>query len=166
MFLLCVKLYITISSLQKKKNFLIRLMFKFAQVQALDTLGNTEWRINKRVLTVMESIWAGGGNTGGLVDRKDVSASQKFLFKQATSCSSVFCFYDTFGPNILRQWSTIDRKFAVISMCFFCTEVLQGSNLITSVYLFFEWKQLFDFLVCMQKDRPIILVICEILLAC
>lgn len=50
-------------------------MFKFAQVQALDTLGNTKWRINKRVLTVMESIWAGGGNTGGLVDRKDVSAS-------------------------------------------------------------------------------------------
>ncbi|XP_028091898.1 DNA-directed RNA polymerase 3, chloroplastic-like [Camellia sinensis] len=42
--------------------------------EALDTLGNTKWRVNRRVLSVVESIWAGGGNIGGLVDRKDVSA--------------------------------------------------------------------------------------------
>lgn len=41
--------------------------------QALDTLGNTKWRINKRVLSVVESIWSGGGNLAGLVDREDVS---------------------------------------------------------------------------------------------
>ncbi|KAI8570282.1 hypothetical protein RHMOL_Rhmol01G0022300 [Rhododendron molle] len=45
--------------------------------EALDTLGNTKWRINKRVLSAMESIWAEGGNTGGLVDRKDVPIPEK-----------------------------------------------------------------------------------------
>ncbi|KAM7472905.1 hypothetical protein LguiA_011088 [Lonicera macranthoides] len=40
--------------------------------EALDTLGNTKWRINKRVLSVAESIWSGGGNLAGLVDREDV----------------------------------------------------------------------------------------------
>ena len=49
--------------------------FKILHFQALDTLGNTKWRVNRRVLSVVESIWAGGGNIGGLVDRKDVSAS-------------------------------------------------------------------------------------------
>lgn len=42
-------------------------------MQALDTLGSTKWRVNKRILSVVESIWAGGGNIAGLVDRKDVS---------------------------------------------------------------------------------------------
>ncbi|XP_073158292.1 DNA-directed RNA polymerase 3, chloroplastic-like isoform X2 [Henckelia pumila] len=40
--------------------------------EALDTLGNTKWRVNKRILTVVESIWASGGNIAGLVDREDV----------------------------------------------------------------------------------------------
>lgn len=43
--------------------------------QALDTLGNTKWRVNKKVLNVVEDIWARGGNIAGLVDRADVSAS-------------------------------------------------------------------------------------------
>ncbi|KAB5544703.1 hypothetical protein DKX38_012815 [Salix brachista] len=40
--------------------------------KALDTLGNTKWRINKRVLVVIDRIWASGGNLAGLVDREDV----------------------------------------------------------------------------------------------
>ncbi|XP_015895265.2 DNA-directed RNA polymerase 1B, mitochondrial isoform X1 [Ziziphus jujuba] len=40
--------------------------------EALDTLGNTKWRINKRVLGVIDRIWAGGGRTADLVDRDDV----------------------------------------------------------------------------------------------
>ncbi|XP_073034567.1 DNA-directed RNA polymerase 3, chloroplastic-like [Primulina eburnea] len=40
--------------------------------EALDTLGNTKWRVNNRILSVVESIWASGGNIAGLVDRKDV----------------------------------------------------------------------------------------------
>lgn len=36
-------------------------------------LGNTKWRVNRRVLRVVESIWAGGGNVAGLVDCEDVS---------------------------------------------------------------------------------------------
>ncbi|VFQ99333.1 unnamed protein product [Cuscuta campestris] len=40
--------------------------------EALNTLGNTKWRINKRILSVAESIWAGGGNMAGLVDCNDV----------------------------------------------------------------------------------------------
>ncbi|XP_028056084.1 DNA-directed RNA polymerase 3, chloroplastic-like [Camellia sinensis] len=45
--------------------------------EALDTLGNTKWRVNRRVLSVVESIWAGGGNIGGLVDRKDVPIPER-----------------------------------------------------------------------------------------
>ncbi|KAJ8546257.1 hypothetical protein K7X08_018840 [Anisodus acutangulus] len=40
--------------------------------EALDTLGNTKWRINKRVLSVVDRIWAGGGRLADLVDRGDV----------------------------------------------------------------------------------------------
>lgn len=41
--------------------------------QALDTLGNTKWRVNKRVLAVVDRIWSSGGSIAGLVDRDDVS---------------------------------------------------------------------------------------------
>ncbi|XP_065879768.1 DNA-directed RNA polymerase 1B, mitochondrial [Euphorbia lathyris] len=40
--------------------------------EALDTLGNTKWRINKKVLAVVDRIWANGGCLAGLVDREDV----------------------------------------------------------------------------------------------
>ncbi|RDX89645.1 DNA-directed RNA polymerase 3, chloroplastic, partial [Mucuna pruriens] len=45
--------------------------------EALDILGNTKWRVNRRVLRVVESIWAGGGNIAGLVDCKDVPLPDK-----------------------------------------------------------------------------------------
>lgn len=40
--------------------------------QALNTLGSTKWRINKRVLSVIDKIWADGGRLADLVDRNDV----------------------------------------------------------------------------------------------
>uniref|UniRef100_A0A1J3DCC0 DNA-directed RNA polymerase n=1 Tax=Noccaea caerulescens TaxID=107243 RepID=A0A1J3DCC0_NOCCA len=40
--------------------------------KALDTLGNTKWRINKKVLSLVDRIWANGGRLGDLVDREDV----------------------------------------------------------------------------------------------
>ncbi|CAN4113272.1 unnamed protein product [Withania somnifera] len=40
--------------------------------EALDTLGSTKWRVNKRIHNVVENIWSGGGNIAGLVDRNDV----------------------------------------------------------------------------------------------
>ncbi|KAF9616564.1 hypothetical protein IFM89_030331 [Coptis chinensis] len=40
--------------------------------EALNTLGNTKWRINKRVLGVIDRIWASGGRLADLVDRDDV----------------------------------------------------------------------------------------------
>ncbi|KDP31418.1 hypothetical protein JCGZ_11794 [Jatropha curcas] len=40
--------------------------------EALDTLGNTKWRVNKKVLAVVDRIWANGGDLAGLVDREDV----------------------------------------------------------------------------------------------
>lgn len=42
-------------------------------VQALDTLGRTKWRVNKRVLGVVDKIWASGGHLADLIDRNDVS---------------------------------------------------------------------------------------------
>ncbi|XP_031386659.1 DNA-directed RNA polymerase 3, chloroplastic isoform X2 [Punica granatum] len=47
--------------------------------KALDTLGNTKWRVNRRVLAVVESIWAQGGNMAGLVDREDQPMPEKVL---------------------------------------------------------------------------------------
>ncbi|KAK9100283.1 hypothetical protein Scep_023713 [Stephania cephalantha] len=40
--------------------------------EALDTLGNTKWRVNKRVLSVVDRIWTSGGRLADLVDRDDV----------------------------------------------------------------------------------------------
>lgn len=48
-------------------------------VQALDTLGRTKWRINKRILDVVEILWSQGGGIAGLVNRKDVSGLSQCL---------------------------------------------------------------------------------------
>ncbi|KAK7250654.1 hypothetical protein RIF29_33212 [Crotalaria pallida] len=40
--------------------------------EALDTLGNTKWRVNKKVLSVIDQIWANGGRLADLVDRENV----------------------------------------------------------------------------------------------
>ncbi|KAF7822354.1 DNA-directed RNA polymerase 2B, chloroplastic/mitochondrial-like isoform X1 [Senna tora] len=45
--------------------------------QALDTLGRTKWQINKRVLSVIDRIWDGGGCLADLVDRNDVPVPEK-----------------------------------------------------------------------------------------
>ncbi|BBH08636.1 DNA/RNA polymerases superfamily protein [Prunus dulcis] len=45
--------------------------------EALDMLGSTKWRVNKKVLSVVESIWARGGNIAGLVNREDVPVPDK-----------------------------------------------------------------------------------------
>jgi DNA-directed RNA polymerase len=42
-------------------------------LQALDTLGSTKWRINKRILDVVDRLWAGGGRLEDLIDEEDVS---------------------------------------------------------------------------------------------
>jgi hypothetical protein len=47
--------------------------------QALDTLGNTKWKVNKMVLSVVDRLWAGGGRLADLVDRNDVSSFVSFL---------------------------------------------------------------------------------------
>lgn len=49
--------------------------------QALNTLGDTKWRINKRVLSIIDRIWASGGRLADLVDREDVgNIYTKILF--------------------------------------------------------------------------------------
>lgn len=45
--------------------------------EALGTLGNTKWRINKKVLSVIDRIWASGGRLGDLVDREDVPSPEE-----------------------------------------------------------------------------------------
>ncbi|VVA94548.1 unnamed protein product [Arabis nemorensis] len=45
--------------------------------EALDTLGNTKWRINKKLLSLVDRIWANGGRLGGLVDREDVPVPEE-----------------------------------------------------------------------------------------
>ncbi|KAJ0984272.1 hypothetical protein J5N97_002628 [Dioscorea zingiberensis] len=45
--------------------------------QALDTLGRTKWRVNKRILDVMESLWSTGGGVAGLIDREDVPLPER-----------------------------------------------------------------------------------------
>ncbi|KAK9144130.1 hypothetical protein Sjap_004033 [Stephania japonica] len=45
--------------------------------EALDTLGSTKWRINRRVLNVIERLWSSGGGLAGLVDSEDVARKMK-----------------------------------------------------------------------------------------
>ncbi|CAA2967182.1 DNA-directed RNA polymerase 1, mitochondrial [Olea europaea subsp. europaea] len=40
--------------------------------EALNTLGTTKWKVNKRILAVIDRIWASGGQLADLVDREDV----------------------------------------------------------------------------------------------
>ncbi|KAK8362478.1 hypothetical protein V6Z12_A03G104300 [Gossypium hirsutum] len=48
--------------------------------EALDTLGNTKWRINRRILGVVDRLWVNGGRLADLVDREDVGTCQIFEF--------------------------------------------------------------------------------------
>ncbi|KAL0461545.1 UNVERIFIED_CONTAM: DNA-directed RNA polymerase 2B, chloroplastic/mitochondrial [Sesamum latifolium] len=45
--------------------------------EALDTLGSTRWRVNKRVLSIIDRIWASGGCLGDLVDRSDIPLPER-----------------------------------------------------------------------------------------
>ncbi|KAJ6834210.1 DNA-directed RNA polymerase 1B, mitochondrial-like [Iris pallida] len=45
--------------------------------EALDILGSTKWRINRRVLDVVESMWSRGGNLAGLIDREDLPIPER-----------------------------------------------------------------------------------------
>ncbi|KAM0936472.1 putative DNA-directed RNA polymerase [Dioscorea sansibarensis] len=57
--------------------------------EALDTLGNTKWRINKRVLSIVDRIWSSGGRLADLVDRDDIPLPEK---------------PDTGDENELKKW--------------------------------------------------------------
>ncbi|XP_042517221.1 DNA-directed RNA polymerase 3, chloroplastic-like isoform X2 [Macadamia integrifolia] len=63
--------------------------------EALDTLGKTRWRVNKRILDVVESLWAQGGNNGGLVDREDIPIPEKS---------------DSDDLSIIQKWKWSMRK--------------------------------------------------------
>ncbi|CAI0458274.1 unnamed protein product, partial [Linum tenue] len=58
-------------------------------IQALDTLGGTKWRVNKRVLDVVDRIWNSGGRLAHLVDRDDVPLPEK---------------PDTEDETLLKKW--------------------------------------------------------------
>ncbi|XP_028550491.1 DNA-directed RNA polymerase 2B, chloroplastic/mitochondrial isoform X1 [Dendrobium catenatum] len=45
--------------------------------EALNTLGNTKWRINKEVLNVVDRIWSSGGRLADLVDRENIPLPDK-----------------------------------------------------------------------------------------
>ncbi|KAJ8775300.1 hypothetical protein K2173_020304 [Erythroxylum novogranatense] len=57
--------------------------------KALDTLGTTKWRVNKRVLNVVDRIWNSGGRLAHLVDRSDVPLPEE---------------PDTEDEALLRKW--------------------------------------------------------------
>ncbi|CAI9096396.1 OLC1v1032539C1 [Oldenlandia corymbosa var. corymbosa] len=64
--------------------------------KALDTLGSTKWRVNKRVLAVIDRIWANGGRIADLVDRDDIplpeepdTEDEKEIKKWKWKCKSV-----------------------------------------------------------------------------
>ncbi|CAA6670261.1 unnamed protein product [Spirodela intermedia] len=63
--------------------------------EALDTLGTTKWRVNKRVLSVIEAIWSAGGRTAGLVDCKDIPMPEK---------------PDSEDPNEIQKWRWESRR--------------------------------------------------------
>ncbi|KAJ4833082.1 DNA-directed RNA polymerase 2, chloroplastic/mitochondrial [Turnera subulata] len=56
---------------------------------ALDTLGITKWRINQRVLGIVDRIWNSGGGLAHLVDRTDVPLPER---------------PDTEDDTLLKKW--------------------------------------------------------------
>ncbi|GAV60087.1 RNA_pol domain-containing protein [Cephalotus follicularis] len=63
--------------------------------EALDTLGTTKWRVNKRVLHIVDRIWNSGGRLADLVDRNDVPLPEKT---------------DTEDEALLRKWKWKTRS--------------------------------------------------------
>ncbi|XP_074294865.1 DNA-directed RNA polymerase 1B, mitochondrial-like isoform X2 [Silene latifolia] len=45
--------------------------------EALNTLGNTKWRINQKVLSIIDRIWASGGSLAGLVDLENIPVPEE-----------------------------------------------------------------------------------------
>ncbi|KAL9231262.1 hypothetical protein vseg_006511 [Gypsophila vaccaria] len=45
--------------------------------EALDTLGNMKWRVNTKILSIVDRIWAAGGRLADMVDRDDVPLPEK-----------------------------------------------------------------------------------------
>ena len=80
-------------------------------VQALDILGSTEWRVNRPILDVVESIWSKGGGIAGLVDRVDVSRNGYILFV-------IKCF-DSFSLNAGSYTSYLFLSCVIYSLFFF-----------------------------------------------
>lgn len=66
-----VRVFLIPDSADRRAKGLLMFYIKICS-QALDTLGSTKWRVNKRVLNVIDRIWATGGRLGDLVDRSDV----------------------------------------------------------------------------------------------
>ncbi|KAL6600339.1 hypothetical protein ACP70R_045139 [Stipagrostis hirtigluma subsp. patula] len=63
--------------------------------EALNTLGSTKWRVNKRVLSIVDRIWSSGGRLGDLVDRTDVPLPEK---------------PDTEDETVLKKWRWQSRS--------------------------------------------------------
>jgi hypothetical protein len=76
-----------------KDSLLFELIF-----QALDTLGNTRWRVNKRVLSVVDRIWSNGGCLADLVDHSDVS-----IFSNFPQCNFFFFLRNSFTFTFVFQ---------------------------------------------------------------
>ncbi|KAL3568185.1 hypothetical protein D5086_030836 [Populus alba] len=53
------------------------IVLKGLEKTALDTLGNTKWSVNKRVLSVLDRIWSNGCCLADLVDHSDVPLPER-----------------------------------------------------------------------------------------
>ncbi|PKA50864.1 DNA-directed RNA polymerase 3, chloroplastic [Apostasia shenzhenica] len=45
--------------------------------EALDSLGNTKWRVNRRILDIVDTVWHQGGGVAGLVDCNDIPEPER-----------------------------------------------------------------------------------------
>ncbi|KAL9246229.1 hypothetical protein vseg_019791 [Gypsophila vaccaria] len=57
--------------------------------EALNTLGNTKWRVNKKVLSIIDRIWSCGGRLADLVDREDIPIPEEL---------------ETVDDSAIRKW--------------------------------------------------------------
>lgn len=71
----------------------------FYLYQALDTLGNTKWRINKKILGVVDRIWTSGGRLADLVDRDDVSRLMSIIFLTTTFDANISLLFPFAGST-------------------------------------------------------------------
>ncbi|KAH9295327.1 hypothetical protein KI387_038915, partial [Taxus chinensis] len=95
--------------------------------KALDVLGLTKWRVNKRVLDVVDTIWAEGGRLADLVDRgvDKLSYDGRLAFVEENIDNIIDSAERPLEGK--RWWLGAEDPFQCLSACMYMSDALKSS---------------------------------------